>query len=80
LKDNAGRTLVWWATVEGHMEVFKLLLDHGGDANSNYNNGWMTALLAFRKRGSDVIKLLLEKGGDASSKAELRSDSDLVSC
>ena len=36
----SGATAVYIASVQGHLEVVKLLIKHGADINKTANNGW----------------------------------------
>jgi len=46
----------------GHIEIVRLLLDHGADVNAKYNN--MIIKWSFRRRNFELIELLLDHGAD----------------
>lgn len=62
IKDNSGRTPLWWATEKGYGSVVKLLLATNGvdpEAEDNYDQ---TPLLRAIERGhSTVVELLLAR-------------------
>jgi Ankyrin repeats (3 copies)/Ankyrin repeats (many copies) len=66
---NAGydglRTPLQVALHEGHLDVARLLLDHG--ANANLGETYDTPLVtAYRRNNLEVMRLLLEYGADAN--------------
>jgi ankyrin repeat protein len=77
-KDFGGRTGLYLASMYGHTEIVKLLLDKGADANlpkqafEGHTDGEYdghTALYVACKRGhTEVVKLLLAKGADVNAK------------
>ena len=57
-----GSTPLYHATLCGHGNVVKLLLDKGADPNKEY--GWTPLHLAIYKGHKDVVQLLLNGGAD----------------
>ena len=64
LKDNCGRTSLWWAAENGYEDVVRLLLAPGGvDVDSKDNELNQTPLWRAINNGNvAVVKLLLETG------------------
>jgi ankyrin repeat protein len=55
------------AAGEGHLEIVKLLLEHGADVNAK--TAYETALhLAAEKGHLEIVKFLLEHGADVNAK------------
>ena len=50
-----------WASIEGHLEVVRLLLDHGADVHANYDDAlsWASENGHWR-----VVQLLLDHGAN----------------
>jgi ankyrin repeat protein len=58
------------AAWNGHLEIVKLLLEHGADVNAKME-GLGTALhLAASNGHLEIVKLLLENGADVNAKTE----------
>jgi ankyrin repeat protein len=56
------------ATINGHIETVKLLLDKGANVNAR-NAVAETALThASQKGNTEIVKLLLSKGADVNAK------------
>lgn len=65
--DLATDTAFYKATLEGHHEIVKILLDHGTSINAKFSRTNHTALhAAVRSERYEVVKLLLERGIDAN--------------
>ena len=56
------------AAVEGHLEMVKLLLDRGADANLKDGGGEMALMRAAEKGNLRIVKVLLDKGADVNIK------------
>ena len=54
------------ATIHGHEEIVKLLIDHGAEVNRTGKAGG-TALMAASLQGhGEIVKLLIEKGAEVN--------------
>jgi hypothetical protein len=64
---KSGKTMLSWASLQGHTQIVKLLLDKGADVNAQ--GGYMgNALQAASGEGHEqVVKLLLDKGADVNA-------------
>jgi hypothetical protein len=75
-KDRGGWTPLHWAAFWGHVDVAKLLLEHGADVNAKESVYDATPLHVAAATGhADVARLLLEHGADVNAKY---GDSDLT--
>lgn len=64
-EDQFGQTSVYWAAAGGHEAVVKLLVENGGDIETERNRGSCDPLLIAACYGhTAVVKLLIEKGAD----------------
>ena len=59
-KDQDGFTLLFWAGNEGHLEVMRLLLEHGADPNGNSEEGFFPLRNAAAEGELPQLELLLE--------------------
>jgi hypothetical protein len=65
-RDGAG--LVHRAVQTGHLEILRLVLEHGGDANERGGIGGETPLFVVaREDRGDMARLLLARGGDPNA-------------
>jgi len=60
-KDINGECPIITAFYANNFEIFKYLLEHGGDCNSKNNNGISLLILAIDKNEVDIVKYLLSK-------------------
>ncbi len=67
LKDNFGRTALYYATNNGQAEVVKLLLEKGATVDAKENRGITPLLMATQNKDVEIIKLLLAKGADPNA-------------
>ena len=66
-KDRSGSTPLYYASLNGHLDILRSLLDEG--ANVNAQGGWYgNALQAASERGHEqVVKTLLDKGAEVNA-------------
>jgi ankyrin repeat protein len=63
-RDMGGRTPLYWAAAQNHLEAVKLLLRSGADVNAADAQGF-TPLMGAANGGSvDIVRLLLDAGAD----------------
>ncbi|KAF1737862.1 Vegetative incompatibility protein HET-E-1 [Beauveria bassiana] len=79
IKDNYGRTPLYWAVNGGHREMVELLLEHGARVNFK-DRSMLTALhIAVIGQNRDVVRVLLENGARIEAKGETgETDTPLV--
>ncbi|XP_014767550.1 ankyrin repeat domain-containing protein 39 [Octopus bimaculoides] len=88
--DTSGYTPLHYASRSGHLEICKLLVEHGANVNCTTASGLATPLHRAAYSGhSSVVKFLLDKGADpfkcdadgrtALHKAAVKSDADIIS-
>jgi Ankyrin repeats (3 copies)/Ankyrin repeats (many copies) len=65
-----GLTPLLVASYEGHLDVARLLLDHGADINSKDNNGKTPLVAAYHSNNLEAMRLLLERGADANTECD----------
>jgi ankyrin repeat protein len=61
VKDSSGKTPIYYATVNGHHDMVKLLISYGEDVTQMIQ-GTTLLHLAAEKGHADVAELLIEKG------------------
>jgi ankyrin repeat protein len=54
------------ATIEGHAEVVRALLEHGAQVNSENNKGWTALRFAVSMDETEILHVLLDAGADAN--------------
>ncbi|KAI1091145.1 hypothetical protein F5B19DRAFT_285669 [Rostrohypoxylon terebratum] len=69
-RDHSGRTLLSWASGNGHQIMTNLLLENGADIESKDNDGKTPLLWAVCGKQGATVNLLLKKGADFNSKDE----------
>ena len=57
-RDNQGRTALHLAAIRGHVEVAKLLLERGADAECTDDDGWTPLRWAAANRCEEMVELL----------------------
>jgi ankyrin repeat protein len=60
------------ATICGHIEIVKLLLEHGAGVTSMESDWYMALHLAASRGRLEIVKLLLEHGTDVNILTEFR--------
>ena len=56
-----------WAAAEGHVDVIKLLLQHGADVSHQLDSGF-DAFPAVRNGHINVVRLLINEGVDVNKR------------
>jgi ankyrin repeat protein len=67
-KDSGGRTPLHWASMNGHVQVFKELVEHGADTEVKSIFGWAALHYACYKGHLAVGNELLIRGADTEAK------------
>ena len=62
-----GITPIYWAAVNGHTEVAKLLLDHKANVNARVTDGDTPLYIAAQNGHTEVVKLLLDHKADVNA-------------
>jgi len=60
--DDEGNTPLHWAAVGGHVDICKMLLDHGADEEVKSRDGFTPMHSVAQEDHKDVLKLLLDRG------------------
>ncbi|UPK99928.1 hypothetical protein LCI18_010863 [Fusarium solani-melongenae] len=62
---NDGRNAMYWALYCGNGELFKLLVQHGGDVNYRWQHDECTLVMMAAERGNmDILRVLVDAGAD----------------
>ena len=61
-------TLLHWATMEGHTELAKMLIDAEADVNAKDEDKWTPLHWAARNNRIEIAKALIEAGADLNAK------------
>jgi ankyrin repeat protein len=62
---NDGRNAMYWALYCGNAELFKLLVQHGGDVNYRWQHDECTLVMMAAERGNmDILRVLVDAGAD----------------
>ncbi|RSM11288.1 hypothetical protein CDV31_006840 [Fusarium ambrosium] len=62
---NDGRNAMYWALYCGNVELFKLLVEHGGDVNYRWQHDECTLVMMAAERGNmDILRVLVDAGAD----------------
>ncbi|KAJ5933712.1 hypothetical protein N7454_006041 [Penicillium verhagenii] len=59
---------LYWALFHGHIDVFRILLEHDSDVSFTTSDGFTPLLYTAEKGYLEAASLLLEKGADIESK------------
>ncbi|KAM5349338.1 hypothetical protein ACJ41O_005843 [Fusarium nematophilum] len=69
-KDSRGQTPLWWAAVEGHEAIVRLLLDRGAHAETTDGRGRTPLWMAAPRGHVAVVRLLLDGGAHTEEVAD----------
>ena len=58
-KDGDGWTALMYASINGHIDVVKILIDMGANVNNKNEGGWTALMIASNE---EIKKLLRAKG------------------
>ncbi|KAL6355599.1 hypothetical protein LRP88_11201 [Fusarium phalaenopsidis] len=62
---NDGRNAMYWALYCGNVELFKLLVQNGGDVNYRWQHDECTLVMMAAERGNmDILRVLMDAGAD----------------
>jgi hypothetical protein len=67
--ENDGRVALHQASLQGHIECMRELLDWGADIESKSNNGCTALMIAAQQGHIECMRELLERGADLESKS-----------
>ena len=70
LADKGGRTPLYLAATEGHVNVMEYLVENGAVVNTKAEDGSTPLLQAARNKHDDVVSFLIEKKADVNVKDE----------
>jgi ankyrin repeat protein len=68
---STGETALYRASFRGHIELVKLLLQHGAKVNLTTYQGFSPLFVAAQENHENVVTLLLEAGGEVNSDAAM---------
>ena len=66
----AGQTALMWALAERHLDVVRVLTEHGADVHSGSASGFTPLMFAARHGDLDAVQLLLSRGADVNRAAK----------
>jgi ankyrin repeat protein len=67
-KDRRARTPLHWASLRGHVQVFKELLDHGADIDATNNRDRTPLCFACANGHVSIVTELLSRGANTEAK------------
>jgi ankyrin repeat protein len=57
-------TPIYSVSLEGHLDVVKLLFEQGADVEVTHKNGWTAASTAAERDHLEIVKFLVKNGSD----------------
>ena len=75
-----GLTPLYWAAVNGHAELVKLLLFNNADVNANRTDGATLLYVAAQNGHTEVLKLLLDSNADVNARRHTDGVSNCLHC
>jgi ankyrin repeat protein len=64
LRDKAGWTPLHFASGKGHLNVVRVLVDHGADMNAKQQHLWVPLYLVPCNDHFETVRLLLDRGAN----------------
>ncbi|KAI8711648.1 Helo-like-N domain-containing protein [Fusarium sp. LHS14.1] len=69
---NDGRNAMYWALYCGNVELFKLLIEHGGDVKYRWQHDQCTLVMMAAERGNmDILQVLVDAGADVEGQNKI---------
>ncbi len=65
--DNNNHTALIWASLNGHTQIVRKLLDNGADTDFSDNRGHTALILAALNGYIEIVRRLLDKGADVNA-------------
>ena len=71
-----GNTALMRATIHGHIETARLLLDSGANVNYKRKDGDTALLIAIEKNQAEIVQLLLDRGARVPDQDDLMEEEE----
>jgi ankyrin repeat protein len=55
-----------FSSINGHLEIVKVLIENGTDVNCKNNNGWTPLIWLSNYGNLEIVKVLIENGADVN--------------
>lgn len=68
IRDSLGYTPLYWACLDGKMNVIEMLVSRGANVNSKGNDGNMPLHNAVRGGSGKAVEFLIKKGADVRAR------------
>lgn len=66
--DKDGRTLIFYAILQGNFEAVKILINNNAELNLKDNNGWAPLHYAVNEYHPVIVEHLIKNGADINAK------------
>jgi ankyrin repeat protein len=71
-EDSEGQSLLFQASTAGHLEIAKMLVEHGADVNFKHKTSGSTPLIAACENGNkEIVELLIQRDADLNAKDKM---------